>query len=153
MPTTLEENRRTVKKEKRSLLPELRELSKHLEEVESDMSIFWKMNPALLMLIRNNKVSRVNPSWESYFGYSQEEISGKPLYGLLHEQDRVKIFDVLHTLKTDTQPQTTIARFKHNEKDDWTFVRMSLSYTSDGDLVFFTGWPLLHKCNECPFLT
>lgn len=153
MPTTLEENRRIVKKEKRSLLPELRELSKHLEEVESDMSIFWKMNPALLMLIRDNKVSRVNPSWEAYFGYSQEEIVDKTLYELLHEQDRVKIFDVLHNLKTAIQPQTTIARFKHNEKDKWTFVRMSLSYTPDADLVFLTGWPLIHKCNECPFLT
>lgn len=153
MPTILEENYRPVKKEKRSLLPELRALSKHLEELESDMAAFWKMNPALLMLIRDDKISRINPAWETHLGYSQEYIIDKTIYDLVNEKDRVKLFDTIHKLKTGDQPQTVIFRCRHHEKDEWTFVKMSLSYDSSSDSVFCTGWPLLSKCNDCPFLT
>jgi PAS domain S-box-containing protein len=152
MPTTLEENFRPVKKEKRSLLPELRALSRHLEELESDMAAFWKMNPALLMLIRDNRISRINPAWELQMGYAQEYIIDKTIYDLVHEKDRVKLFDTIHKLKNESQPQTVIVRFRHYEKDDWTFVKMSLSYDSSSESMFCTGWPLLSKCNDCPFL-
>jgi PAS domain S-box-containing protein len=153
MPTTLEENCRPVKKEKRSLLPELRALSRHLEELESDMAAFWKMNPALLMLIRDNKISRINPAWELHMGYTQEYIIDKTVYDLVHQKDRVKLFDTIHKLKNESQPQTVIVRCRHYEKDEWTFVKMSLSYDSSSESVFCTGWPLLSKCNDCPFLT
>jgi len=153
MPAILEENCRPVKKEKRSLLPELRALSKRLEEVESDMILFWKLNPALLVLIRDNRISRINPAWEEYFGYSQEHIEHKELCELIHEQDKEKISTVLTQLKTINKTQTVIARCKHYEKDEWTFIHMSLSYDSGSDSIFCTGWPLLKKCNDCPFLT
>lgn len=153
MTPILEENYRPVKKEKRSLLPELRALSKHLEELESDMAAFWKMNPALLMLVRNNKISRINPAWQDNLGYEQDYIINKTVYDLVHEKDRGKLFDIIDKLKNESQPQTVIVRCKHYEKDEWTFVKMSLSYDSSSDSVFCTGWPLLSKCNDCPFLT
>lgn len=153
MTPILEENYRPVKKEKRSLLPELRALSKHLEELESDMAVFWKMNPALLMLVKGNKISRINPAWQDYFGYEQDYIINKTVYDLVHEKDRSKLFDTIDKLKNESQPQTVIVRCKHYEKDEWTFVKMSLSYDSSSDSVFCTGWPLLSKCNDCPFLT
>lgn len=153
MTTILEENLRAVKKEKRSLLPELRALSKHLEELESDMATFWKMNPALLMLVRNNKISKINPAWQDNLGYEQDYIINKTVYDLVHEKDRGKLFDAISKLKNESQPQTVIVRCKHYEKDEWTFVKMSLSYDSSSDSVFCTGWPLLSKCKDCPFLT
>lgn len=152
MPTILEENRRPVKKEKRSLLPELRELSKHMEELESDMTAFWKMNPALLMLIRNNKISRINPAWEDQLGYAQEYVLNKTIYELVHEKDRAKLIDIVDKLESDGAQQSTIIRFKRYKKDEWIFVKMSLSCDSSSDSVFCTGWPLLSKCNDCPFL-
>jgi PAS domain S-box-containing protein len=152
MPTILEENCRPVKKEKRSLLPELRALSKHLEELESDMAAFWKMNPALLMLIREGVISRINPAWDKYLGYTQDSIINNSMYDLVNEKDRGKLLDAMLKIKTDTKPQMVIIRFKHYEKDEWTFVKMSLSYDSSSDSVFCTGWPLLSKCNDCPFL-
>lgn len=152
MPTILEENRRPVKKEKRSLLPELRELSKHMEELESDMTAFWKMNPALLMLIRNNKISRINPAWEAQLGYAQEYVLNKTVYDLIHEKDRSKIIDVINKLESRGDQQSTVIRFKHSEKDEWILVKMSLSCDSGTDSVFCTGWPLLSKCNDCPFI-
>jgi PAS domain S-box-containing protein len=153
MPTILEENRRTVKKEKRSLLPELRELSKHMEELESDMSAFWKMNPALLMLIREGLISRINPAWEKYLGYAQEDIIGSNLYKLINTEDRDNLLEVMLKLKTESKPQLVIVRFKHCKKDEWTFIKMSLSYDPSSDSVFCTCWPLLSKCNDCPFLS
>lgn len=152
MPTILEENRRPVKKEKRSLLPELRELSKHMEELESDMTAFWKMNPALLMLIRNNKISRINPAWEAQLGYAQEYVLNKTVYDLIHEKDRSKLIDVINKLESRGDQQSTVIRFKHSEKDEWILVKMSLSCDSGTDSVFCTGWPLLSKCNDCPFI-
>lgn len=152
MPTILEENRRPVKKEKRSLLPELRELSKHMEELESDMTAFWKMNPALLMLIRNNKISRINPAWEDQLGYAQEYVLNKTVYDLIHEKDRSKLIDVINKLESRGDQQSTVIRFKHSEKDEWILVKMSLSCDSGTDSVFCTGWPLLSKCNDCPFI-
>lgn len=153
MTPTLEENRRPVKKEKRSFLPELRAMSKHLEELESDMAAFWKMNPALLMLIRDNKISRINPAWEEHLGYEQDCIINKTIYDIVHEKDRVKLFDTIYKLKNESQPQTAIVRCKHYKKDEWTFVKISLSYDSSSESMFCTGWPLLSKCSDCPFLT
>jgi PAS domain S-box-containing protein len=152
MPTTLEENHRPVKKEKRSLLPELRELSKHMEELESDMTAFWKMNPALLLLIREGSIVRINPAWEKYLGYTQDSIVDTTIYPLVHEKDRDKLLDTMLKLKTYKQTQMVIVRCKHYEKDEWTSVKMSLSYDPGSDSVFCTGWPLLSKCNDCPFL-
>jgi PAS domain S-box-containing protein len=152
MPTTLEENHRPVKKEKRSLLPELRALSKHMEELESDMAAFWKMNPALLMLIREGSIVRINPAWEKYLGYTQDSIVDTTIYALVHEKDRGKLLDTMLKLKTYKQTQMAIVRCKHYGKDEWTFVKMSLSYDPGSDSVFCTGWPLLSKCNDCPFL-
>lgn len=152
MPTILEEKRRPVKKEKRSLLPELRALSNHLEELESDMTAFWKMNPALLMLIREGVITRINPAWEKYLGYTQEYITDTSIYNLVNKEDRGKLLDTMLKLKTADQTQMVIVRFKHCEKDEWTFVKMSLSYDSSSDSIFCTGWPLLSKCNDCPFL-
>lgn len=152
MTTILEENCRPVKKEKRSLLPELRILSKHLEQLESDMAAFWKMNPALLMLVRNNKIARINPAWQTNLGYAQDYIIDKTIYDLIHEKDRSKLFDTIDKLKNESQPQTVIVRYKQFEKDEWTFVKMSLSYDSSSDSMFCTGWPLLSKCNDCPFI-
>jgi PAS domain S-box-containing protein len=152
MPATLEENYRPVKKEKRSLLPELRALSKHLEKLESDMAAFWKMNPALLMLIREGSIVRINPAWEKYLGYTQDNISDNSIYDLVNEKDRDKLLDVMFKIKSVNQSQMVIVRCKHYEKDEWTFVKMSLSYDSSSDSVFCTGWPLLSKCNDCPFL-
>ena len=152
MTTILEENCRPVKKEKRSLLPELRILSKHLEQLESDMAAFWKMNPALLMLVRNNKIARINPAWQTNLGYAQDYIIDKTIYDLIHEKDRSKLFDTIDKLKNESQPQTVIVRYKQFEKDEWTFVKMSLSYDSSSDSIFCTGWPLLSKCNDCPFI-
>lgn len=152
MTTILEENLRTVKKEKRSLLPELRAMSKHLEQLESDMAAFWKMNPALLMLVRDNKISRINPAWEEHLGYEQDYVTNKNIYDLVHEKDKIKLFDTVYRLKNEKQPQTTIVRFRHYEKDEWTFVKISLSYDSSSESMFCTGWPLISKCNDCPFL-
>jgi PAS domain S-box-containing protein len=151
MPIILEENRRPVKKEKRSLLPELRALSNQLEELESDMTTFWKMNPALLMLIREGEIMRINPAWEKYLGYTQDDIIDNTIYDLVSVNDRGKLLDVMLKLKTDSKAQYVIVRFKHFEKDEWTHVKMSLSYDSSSDSVFCTGWPLLYKCNDCPF--
>lgn len=152
MPAILEENRHIVKKEKRSLLPELRALSKHLEELESDMAAFWKMNPALLMLIRDGDIIRINPAWEKYLGYTQENIINNSIYDLVNEKDKNKLSDALFKIKNESQSQMVIVRCKHYEKDEWTSVKMSLSYDSSSDSVFCTGWPLLSKCNDCPFL-
>lgn len=151
MPTILEENRRPVKKEKRSLLPELRELSKHMEELESDMTVFWKMNPALLMLMREGAITRINPAWDKYLGYTQEDIIASSIYELVNAKDRDKLLDVMLKLKTASKDQMVIVRFKHYKKDEWIFVKMSLSYDPSSDSVFCTGWPLLSKCNDCPF--
>lgn len=152
MITILEENCRPVKKEKRSLLPELRILSKHLEQLESDMAAFWKMNPALLMLVRNDKITKINPAWQVSLGYSQDYLIDKSICELVHEEDRKKLLDTIDKLKNEEQPQTIIVRYKQFEKDEWTFVKMSLSYDASSDSMFCTGWPLLSKCNDCPFL-
>jgi PAS domain S-box-containing protein len=152
MITILEENCRPVKKEKRSLLPELRILSKHLEQLESDMAAFWKMNPALLMLIRHDKITKINPAWQNNLGYSQDYLIDKSICELVHEKDREKLLDTIDKLKNENQPQTVIVRYKQFEKDEWTFVKMSLSYDSSSSSMFCTGWPLLSKCNDCPFL-
>ncbi|MFN5249919.1 MAG: PAS domain-containing protein [Bacteroidota bacterium] len=152
MITILEENCRPVKKEKRSLLPELRILSKHLEQLESDMAAFWKMNPALLMLVRNDKITKINPAWQGSLGYPQDYLIDKSICELVHEKDRKKLLDTIDKLKNEEQPQTIIVRYKQFEKDEWTFVKMSLSYDASSDSMFCTGWPLLSKCNDCPFL-
>jgi PAS domain S-box-containing protein len=152
MPATLEENCRIVKKEKRSLLPELRALSKHLEELESDMAAFWKMNPALLMLIREGSIVRINPAWEKHLGYTQENIIDNSIYDLVNEKDKHKLSTALLKIKSANQSQMVIVRCRHYEKDEWTFVKISLSYDPSTDSVFCTGWPLLSKCNDCPFL-
>ena len=152
MITILEENCRPVKKEKRSLLPELRILSKHLEQLESDMAAFWKMNPALLMLVRNDKITKINPAWQVSLGYSQDYLIDKSICELVHEEDRKKLLYTIDKLKNEEQPQTIIVRYKQFEKDEWTFVKMSLSYDASSDSMFCTGWPLLSKCNDCPFL-
>ena len=152
MITILEENCRPVKKEKRSLLPELRILSKHLEQLESDMAAFWKMNPALLMLVRNDKITKINPAWQVSLGYSQDYLIDKSICELVHEEDRKKLLDTIDKLKNEEQPQTIIVRYKQFEKDEWTFVKMSLSYDASSDSMFCTCWPLLSKCNDCPFL-
>ena len=152
MITILEENCRPVKKEKRSLLPELRILSKHLEQLESDMAAFWKMNPALLMLVRHDKITKINPAWQVSLGYSQDYLIDKSICELVHEKDRKKLLDTIDKLKNEEQPQTIIVRYKQFEKDEWTFVKMSLSYDASSDSMFCTGWPLLSKCNDCPFL-
>lgn len=153
MTTTLEENCRPVKKEKRSLLPELRILSKQLEQLESDMAAFWKMNPALLMLIRHDKIAKINPAWQDNLGYSQDYVIDKNICELVHEKDIKKLVDVIDELKNKSQPQNIVVRYKQFEKDEWTFVKMSLSYDPRSDSIFCTGWPLLSKCNDCPFLT
>ncbi len=152
MPTILEENCRPVKKEKRSLLPELRALSNQMEELESDMTAFWKMNPALLMLIREGVIVRINPAWEKYLGYTQDYIIDNTIYDLVNANDRGKLLDVMLKLKTESKSQSVIVRFKHYGKDEWTSVKMSLSYDPGSDSLFCTGWPLLSKCNDCPFL-
>lgn len=152
MIAILEENCRPVKKEKRSLLPELRILSKHLEQLESDMAAFWKMNPALLMLVRHDKITKINPAWQVSLGYSQDYLIDKSICELVHEKDRKKLLDTIDKLKNEEQPQTIIVRYKQFEKDEWTFVKMSLSYDASSDSMFCTGWPLLSKCNDCPFL-
>lgn len=116
------------------------------------MAAFWKMNPALLMLVRNNKIARINPAWQTNLGYAQDYIIDKTIYDLIHEKDRSKLFDTIDKLKNESQPQTVIVRYKQFEKDEWTFVKMSLSYDSSSDSIFCTGWPLLSKCNDCPFI-
>ena len=116
------------------------------------MAAFWKMNPALLMLIREGSIVRINPAWEKYLGYTQDNISDNSIYDLVNEKDRDKLLDVMFKIKSVNQSQMVIVRCKHYEKDEWTFVKMSLSYDSSSDSVFCTGWPLLSKCNDCPFL-
>jgi PAS domain S-box-containing protein len=153
MSSTLEENCRPVKKEKRSLLPELRALSKHLEQLESDMAAFWKMNPALLMLARSEKIARINPAWEDALGYKQDFIINKTIYDLVHTADRSKLADTIDKLKNESQPQTVVVRYRHYEKEEWTYVKMSLSYEPSSESLFCTSWPLFSKCNDCPFLT
>lgn len=116
------------------------------------MAAFWKMNPALLMLVRHDKITKINPAWQVSLGYSQDYLIDKSICELVHEKDRKKLLDTIDKLKNEEQPQTIIVRYKQFEKDEWTFVKMSLSYDSSSDSMFCTGWPLLSKCNDCPFL-
>lgn len=153
MDTTLEENCRPVKKEKRSFLPELRMLSKQLEKTESDLAVFWKMNPAMLMTIKNNEIYRMNPAWEENLGYTEENLNSKRIFDIVHEEDRVKLYITLTQLREGSAAQTIILRCKHKVKDDWIYVKTSLSFDSDSDTIFCTAWPLFNKCKDCPFLT
>ena len=117
------------------------------------MAAFWKMNPALLMLARSEKIARINPAWEDVLGYKQDFIINKTIYDLVHTGDRSKLADTIDKLKNESQPQTVVVRYRHYEKEEWTYVKMSLSYEPSSESLFCTSWPLFSKCNDCPFLT
>lgn len=150
--TILEEKTKPVKKETKSFLPELRQLSSHLMEVESELAAFWQLNPAMLMLVRNNKIQKVNPAWETLLGYSQEDLENKSLFDLTHPEDREKLYNCVSKLKDSQESQNIIVRCINNKNQEWNFIKCIVSYDSVSDTIFCTAWPLMAKCADCPFL-
>lgn len=151
MPHILEEKAIAVKEEKVSFLPQLRALSKQLTELESDMAVFWKLNPAMLLIVKGNKIQRMNPAWKTQLGYEYENVKNKGILDLVHPEDRKKLFLAVNMIKNKGEMQNAIVRCKHLQKEDWIYVKLSLSYVSESDSLFCTAWPLLSKCKDCPF--
>ncbi len=148
----LEEKTKVVKKEKKSFLPELRQLSDQLMEVESELSAFWQLNPAMLMLVKNNKIQKINPAWETILGYDQEYLENKSIFDLPHAEDREKIYNCISKLKDTREAQNTIVRCLNNKTKEWHFIKCIVSYDSPSDTIFCTAWPLKAKCADCPYL-
>ena len=148
----LEEKSKPVKKEKKSFLPELRELSSHLMEVESELSAFWQMSPLLHMLVKEGIVQKVNPAWYELLGYNKADIENKSVFCIVHPEDAEKLYLGISKLKDTRESQNFVVRCKNNKNQEWNFVRCMVSYDPSSDTIFCTGWPLLAKCADCPFL-
>lgn len=149
---TIEEKFTPVKKEKKSFLPELRQLSSHLMEVESELAAFWQLNPAMLMLVKNNKIQKVNPAWETMLGYTQDDLENLSVFDLVHPEDKEKVYNHISKLKDTAESQSFIIRCKNNKNKEWNFIKCIVSYEDSSDTLFCTAWPLMAKCADCPFL-
>ena len=151
MNAYLEEKEIQVKKEKRSFIPKLRMLSNQLAEIESELSLFWKLNPAILITIKNGKIIRCNPSVTRELGYEEELLQNQKLIDIVHPDDRKKTFLVLNALKNKLEMQEVVLRLGSSSKESWIFAKISLSYEPKSNTIFCTAFPLKAKCQDCPY--
>ena len=151
MKSPLVEDEITVKKEKRSFLPKLRVLSDQLVEIESELSLFWKLNPALFFIIRKGKIMKYNPAVMQEFVCAEAELIGSRLIDIIHPSDSDAMNIILSVTINKLKTQEAILRIGNRSKESWIFSNISLSYVPESDTIFCTAFPLKSKCIGCPY--
>jgi len=82
-------------------LEQLKELSKYLSNLESELSCFWQLSPSLLCLTKKTTLTKINPAWSKTLGYSLEELKNRSFFDFVHPEDIKKTTDAYNELVTD----------------------------------------------------
>ena len=81
----------------------------------------------------NGHFTRINAAHTALFGYTEEEIIGKPVTILTHPDDFEDALHNRNTVGSDTNTQTTMRRYRTRDGSTvWGLLSLSLLYSSDG---------------------
>ncbi|GIZ53703.1 hypothetical protein NCCP691_37170 [Noviherbaspirillum aridicola] len=97
---------------------------------------FWQYVDDLLAVLEPTGVIRqINPAWENLLGFSAEEIVGRGLSELIHEEDRKKLANELSALLVDHPRKLEIRVLRK----DGSYCLVAWQFTSDGERFYGVG--------------
>ena len=80
-------------------IQKLKELSGYLEELESELAIFFTLNVDLLLICHEDgEIIKANPAWETWLGWKKEELIGRKFYDFVHPDDLKKTQEIADIL-------------------------------------------------------
>jgi PAS domain S-box-containing protein len=69
-------------------IQKLKELSNYLEELESELAIFFTLNVDLILICKQDgEIIKSNPAWETWLGWKKDELIGRKFYDFIHPDD------------------------------------------------------------------
>lgn len=92
-----------------SIIDELRQLSTYLNDLESELSIFFTLSLDMLTITDSNGAFiKVNPAWTTIMGYSPDEVVGRSCFNFIHNDDIALVKEVLVKLEDASIPKILI---------------------------------------------
>jgi PAS domain S-box-containing protein len=69
----------------------LKELSCYLEELESELAVFFNLSVDLILICHSNgEIIKVNPAWKYWLGWDKQELIGHNCQEFIHPDDSDK---------------------------------------------------------------
>ncbi len=99
--------------ENESHIEELKKLSTYLSELESELSTFWLITPAILCIAYDGKFIKLNPAWELITGYSIERGLATPYKEFVHPDDVDNVKTTERAIDGGKRIKSVVIRYKH----------------------------------------
>lgn len=94
----------------------LKRLSIYLEELESELAIFFTLSIDLILICETSgTIIKINPAWQTWLGWEKNEMIGRSYYDFIHPEDVVKTKEV--AAETILTPLTKIFKNRYVSKD------------------------------------
>ena len=80
-------------------ITQLKELSHYLEELESELAVFFALSVDMFLICRSDgEILKVNPAWKTRLGWDKSELIGSSYYAFVHPDDLLKTEKVSDSL-------------------------------------------------------
>jgi len=109
---------------------------KHAEE-ERDR--FFTLAPDLMCVgTFAGELKRVNPSWERILGFTFDELRAKPLWDLVHPEDRARTLDVVRNLSRGVNQADFENRYRCKD-GSYKWIQWTAAIVADDQLIYAAG--------------
>ncbi|MGJ7551467.1 PAS domain-containing protein [Pseudomonas alloputida] len=110
---------------------------REIERIMADRDHIWQLSrDAMIVVTRDLRLQAVNPTWLRILGWTEEEVSGKPILELVHPADRAELEIAVMEFVSDRGREQLETRLRHKD-GHYRFFRWTASF--DGTLLTAVG--------------
>jgi PAS domain S-box-containing protein len=128
----------TDRRRAEEMLVELNEtLEQRVAERTADRDRMWRLSTDIMLVARfDGTIVAVNPAWTTTFGWSQDELIGRPFLDLLHPDDLPRTLEEIGKLESGL----TTLRFENRyRRKDGSYLWLSWTAVPDQDFIHAVG--------------
>ncbi|MDD1015157.1 hybrid sensor histidine kinase/response regulator [Pseudomonas rubra] len=111
---------------------------RQVQERTADRNQFWQMSSDIMLTVLPDlRISTVNPAWNQVLGWSQEEVLGTSVMGLIHADDLQEVESIIERLRAGQASDNRVSRLRHKDGHyrwfNWVAAPSELGFTAVGN--------------------